>query len=41
MANRITELAERYETTLPELEREVADYETKVRAHLKRMGFTW
>ena len=41
MANRITELAERYETTLPELEREVADYEAKVRAHLERMGFQW
>ena len=39
MANRITELAERYETTLPELEQEVADYEAKVRAHLERMGF--
>ena len=41
MANRITELAERYETTLPELEREVADYEAKVKAHLERMGFAW
>lgn len=41
MANRITELAERYETTLPELEQEVADYEAKVRAHLERMGFQW
>ncbi|MBU5473361.1 type I restriction-modification system subunit M [Roseburia sp. MSJ-14] len=41
MANRITELAERYETTLPELEREVSDYEGKVRAHLERMGFQW
>lgn len=41
MANRITELAERYETTLPELEREVTDYEAKVRTHLERMGFQW
>lgn len=41
MANRITELAERYETPLPELEREVVDYEAKVRAHLERMGFEW
>lgn len=41
MANRITELAERYETTLPELEHEVSEYETKVRAHLERMGFQW
>ena len=41
MANRITQLAERYEYTLPQLEREVADYEAKVRAHLERMGFQW
>ena len=41
MANRITALAERYETTLPDLEREVADYDAKVRAHLERMGFQW
>ena len=41
MANRITQLAERYENTLPQLEQEVADYEAKVRAHLERMGFVW
>ena len=41
MANRITELAERYENTLPQLEQEVAEYEAKVRAHLERMGFQW
>ena len=41
MAGRILELAERYETTLPELEKDVADYEAKVKAHLERMGFTW
>lgn len=41
MANRITELAERYETTLPELEQEVSEYESKVRTHLERMGFQW
>ena len=41
MANRITQLAERYENTLPQLEQEVADYEAKVRAHLERMGFEW
>ena len=38
---RITELAERYESTLPELEKEVADYEAKVKAHLQKMGFVW
>ena len=41
MANRITQLAERYENTLPQLEKEVEDYEAKVRAHLERMGFQW
>ena len=34
-----TKLAERYESTLPELESEVADYEAKVKSHLERMGF--
>ena len=41
MANRIMELAERYENTMPELEKIVEDYEAKVRAHLERMGFAW
>ncbi len=41
IANRIVELAERYENTLPELEQAVEDYEAKVRGHLERMGFTW
>ena len=41
MANRIIELAERYENTLPELEKQVAEYEKKVKSHLERMGFEW
>ena len=41
MTNRIVELVERYEDTLPELTAAVADYESKVKAHLKRMGFVW
>lgn len=41
MANRISELTERYENTLPELENDVSDYEAKVKAHLERMGFNW
>lgn len=41
MANRISELADRYENTLPELEQSVEDYETKVKVHLERMGFAW
>lgn len=39
--NRITDLAERYETTLDECVNEVADFEAKVKSHLERMGFGW
>lgn len=39
IATRVTELADRYEDTLPDLEATVADYETKVKDHLKEMGF--
>ena len=41
MDSRIVELAERYEDTLPALEQRVAEYATKVKAHLERMGFAW
>ena len=41
MANRISELANRYEVTLPSLEKEVEEYEAKVKSHLERMGFSW
>lgn len=41
MANRISDLAKRYEGTLPDLEKDVAGYEEKVKAHLERMGFKW
>jgi len=41
IANRIVELTERYEDTLPSLEKEIEDYEVKVKSHLERMGFTW
>lgn len=41
LANRIIELAERYEDTLPELSTKVEDYEAKVKSHLERMGFVW
>ena len=41
IAGRISELAERYEDTLPSLENEVESYEAKVKAHLERMGFKW
>ena len=41
LANRVVELAERYEETLPKVEEEVAEYEVKVKEHLEKMGFAW
>lgn len=41
ITDRVIELAERYEDTLPELSDSVADYEAKVKSHLERMGFVW
>lgn len=41
MANRIIELAERYEDTLPFLNAEADELEKRVTAHLERMGFEW
>ncbi|BAQ34150.1 type I restriction-modification system subunit M [Dehalococcoides sp. UCH007] len=41
LTGRITELAERYENTLPLLNTQVADLEQKVNSHLSKMGFTW
>ena len=41
MANRIIELAERYEYDLPWLAEEAEVLEAKVKAHLERMGFVW
>lgn len=41
ISNRIIELAERYENTLPTLETSVNEYEANVKAHLERMGFAW
>lgn len=41
LANRIIELAERYETTLLECNDEVDEFEAKVKSHLERMGFAW
>jgi type I restriction enzyme M protein len=37
----VSELAERYEHTMPSLEKNVAELENKVKAHLKKMGFVW
>ena len=41
LTNRIKELAERYETPLPNIDQEVKDLEEKVYAHLVKMGFVW
>lgn len=41
LAARIIELYERYEETLPTIKDAVETYESKVEAHLGRMGFKW
>ena len=41
LTNRIKELAERYETSLPLMDKEVSELESKVNAHLQKMGFVW
>jgi type I restriction enzyme M protein len=41
LAGRIKELAERYESPLPKLTKEVEDLRKKVEGHLKNMGFRW
>jgi len=41
LAQRIKELAERYETPLPKQTSDVADLEAKVNTHLQKMGFVW
>jgi len=38
---RVKELAERYETPMPQLACKVADLEQSVNRHLKRMGLSW
>ncbi|MCM1236010.1 MAG: type I restriction endonuclease subunit M, partial [Ruminococcus flavefaciens] len=41
LTNRIIELSDRYEETLPDIEKDTADYEAIVKSHLERMGFKW
>jgi type I restriction enzyme M protein len=41
LTQRVKELAERYETPLPQMTSRVAELEAKVNQHLERMGFTW
>jgi type I restriction enzyme M protein len=41
LTQRVKELAERYDTSLPVLTERVDTLEKKVNGHLKKMGFTW
>lgn len=41
LTRRVKELAERYETPLPQLVSHVSELEAKVAAHLQKMGFVW
>jgi type I restriction enzyme M protein len=41
LTQRVKELAERYETPLPQASKQVATLEQAVNAHLERMGFSW
>ena len=41
LTQRVKELAERYETSLPRMTIRVAELESKVNQHLERMGFAW
>ncbi len=41
LTQRVKELAERYETPLPEISNRVAELEAKVNQHLHKMGFSW
>ena len=38
---RVKELAERYETPLPQMISRAAELEAKLNRHLRRMGFRW
>ena len=41
LTQRVKELAERYETPLPQMTSHVAELEARVNQHLERMGFAW
>jgi len=41
LTRRVKELAERYETPMPEQIRTVTELEAKVNRHIERMGFSW
>ena len=41
LTQRVKELAERYETPMPQMVSRVAELEAKVNGHLEKMGFAW
>ena len=41
LTQRVKELAERYETPMPQMVNRVSELESNVSRHLERMGFTW
>lgn len=41
LSQRVKELADRYETTMPLLAKSVTNLEAKVQQHLEKMGFAW
>jgi type I restriction enzyme M protein len=41
LTQRVKELAERYDTPLPQMIGRVTELESKVNCHLKKMGFSW
>lgn len=41
LTGRIKELMERYETPLPAIDKDLSELESKVNAHLTKMGFVW
>lgn len=41
LAERVKQLAERYEIPLPQVTNRMAELEAKVNSHLKKMGFSW
>jgi len=41
LSKRVKELAERYETPIPQMTERVSELEAKVNCHLEKMGFAW
>jgi type I restriction enzyme M protein len=41
LTQRVKELAERYESPMPQVVNRMADLDARVNRHLERMGFSW